>query len=165
MAPPWRAWAGLVPTLDAASGTDALAAELSPCIDTRILNRDDDYILSGAVELPVGDETIGVTAKVSDGRVVIELATQGAGIAQAGVASERVTTTTLLARGGRARHESPHGSGRDDVQRRGRQADQSLRGGALLGCRRARRGGAVSLASARTAHDDGGDRGAGFVRG
>ena len=85
---------GLVPTLDAASGTDALAAELSPCIDTRILNRDDDYILSGAVELPVGDETIGVTAKVSDGRVVIELATQGVGIAQAGVASERVTLTT-----------------------------------------------------------------------
>jgi len=84
----------LVSRLDPAQGSGGLADELSECVDTTVLNRDDDYILSDEVELPVGNETIGVSAVVSGDRIVLELATQGVGTGLAGVASARVTLTT-----------------------------------------------------------------------
>lgn len=84
----------LVPRLDPRQGSEGLVGQLADCVDTTVLNRYEDYILSDEVELPVGSETIGVSAVISDDRVVLELATQGVGTAQAGVASARVTLTT-----------------------------------------------------------------------
>lgn len=84
----------LVSRLDPAQGPGGLADKLSECVDTTVLNRDDDYILSDEVELPVGNETIAVSAVVSGDRIVLVVSTQGVGTAQAGVASARVTLTT-----------------------------------------------------------------------
>lgn len=84
----------LLPQLRPEQGSAALEGELSSCVDTTVLNADDDYILSDEVELPVGSETIGVSVIASGGRMELDLATIGEGSAEAGIASARVTLTT-----------------------------------------------------------------------
>lgn len=84
----------LASRLEPSARGEDLADELSECVDISVLNRDDDYIRLGDYELPLGNETIGVSVVTSRDDITMVLATQGIGSSEAGVATARVTLTT-----------------------------------------------------------------------
>lgn len=82
-----------VPSVQSAGSSAEIADELAPCVGTTFLDQPDDVVRTTA---PVTSEngTVAVSSNVTDDGVVLELYTDGAGLAEAGVSRARALIAT-----------------------------------------------------------------------
>lgn len=81
----------LVPDVLSARDDEELAEDLSPCMGTGIMNRDDEFIRTIDIS---GPTTVVVSSRATSRRVALTVATHGSGLAEAGVDTHRVTLLT-----------------------------------------------------------------------